>query len=43
MALKVLLLDVGNTLLTERPSRFELYARAAVRAASKSTSVRWPR
>ena len=29
MALKVLLLDVGNTLLTERPSRFELYARAA--------------
>jgi len=29
MALRALLLDVGNTLLTEQPSRFELYARAA--------------
>ncbi|MBI5364926.1 MAG: HAD-IA family hydrolase [Planctomycetes bacterium] len=29
MALRALFLDVGNTLLTERPSRFELYAAAA--------------
>ncbi|MBK7878689.1 MAG: HAD-IA family hydrolase [Planctomycetes bacterium] len=29
MALRALFLDVGNTLLTERPSRFELYAQAA--------------
>lgn len=29
MALRALFLDVGNTLLRERPSRFELYAQAA--------------
>lgn len=29
MSLRALLLDVGNTLLTEQPSRFELYARTA--------------
>jgi putative hydrolase of the HAD superfamily len=29
MALRALFLDVGNTLLREEPSRFELYARAA--------------
>lgn len=29
MPIRALFLDVGNTLLTERPSRFELYARAA--------------
>lgn len=29
MALRALFLDVGNTLLSEQPSRFELYAKAA--------------
>lgn len=29
MALRALFLDVGNTLLSERPTRFELYAQAA--------------